>query len=1193
MRVALLFDNALRPETTGIYCRRALGELVQIGRLTEVEHFLPSDLPRLVRERGRWDLLVAVDDGLDYELPTDVAPLAYWAIDTHLDFERSLRRAKHATWTFAAQKNGAERLRQLGIPAEWLPLACDPELHGRRDVSPKYDWSFVGHVFPGERQRLIELLQQHHPNSFVGQQYFQDMAAVYSASKVVFNRSVADDLNMRVFEALCSGALLVTNDLPDNGLVDLFQDGEHFVTYRQDDELLQRVSYYLTHAEERGRIASAGRAEVLARHTYRHRMERLLEVVTSSSTATAHIDSKPTTYFEHARPDVQELVPRSARRILDVGCGAGRLGAALKLRQPAHVTGIELNPAAATAARDQIDAVKIANLELDDLDFGDGQFDCVICADILEHLRRPEIVLKNIRRWLSPEGMLILSVPNVRNHTVVQSLLAGNWTYESAGLLDSDHVRFFTRRELEKLLFRAGFEIDDLRMVPGDGFQAWVDQGRPCELNLNGLSIHAATDSDAAEFFAYQYLVRAVPSRRSPDSGLTSIILVTWNQLPYTQMCLDSLRLRTDEPYELIVVDNGSTDDTVEWLRFQTDVRLIENAENRGFPAAVNQGLQIARGENLLLLNNDTILTTGWLRRVLDVLHSDPKIGLVGPTSNCVGSAQQIPVDYTHLNDLDGFAWDRRSRLLARGIPLTEETDKLIGFCLLFKREVLDAVGLLDERFGIGCFEDDDFCRRAIAAGYLAVIARDAFIHHFGSVTFQSSGADLGQVLRNNQQVYRDKWKDEESHAETQRCGAEGGESAGVERGSGLGSSALASRPLPKPRPSFLLDQDEDGNLILEPNTIRLSGCLIVRNNETTIRPCLESLKPWVDELIVVDTGSTDATPRIAEEIGARVFHWPWQDDFAAARNVSLDHARGEWLFWMDSDDVIPEDCGRKLRALADGKHPDHLFGYVMQVHCPGNDHHDVTVVDHVKLFRNRPELRFEFRIHEQILPAIRRAGGDVAFTDIYVVHAGSDRTRDGQAKKLERDFKLLHLELADQPDHPFVLFNLGMTHADCGQHDEAIRYLERCLQVSGPDESHVRKAYALLISSLMQSGRFDNAESACTQGRIHYPDDKELLFRQAMLEHHFGRLAAAAATYQEILDADEPRHFTSIDAGLAGYKTRHNLALVYEDLGNWDLAEEQWLRVIAEVPDYAAGWQGLAAVQRTKAHWLATGSPT
>src|SRR3989304_878888 len=99
---------------------------------------------------------------------------------------------------------------------------------------------------------------------------------------------------------------------------------------------------------------------------------------------------------------------------------------------------------------------------------------------------------------------------------------------------------------------------------------------------------------------------------------------------------------------------------------------------------------------------------------------------------------------------------------------------------------------------------------------------------------------------------------------------------------------------------------------------------MIVRDNEKIIEECLGSIMPWVDEMIVVDTGSVDETPTIAERLGARVYHFPWCDDFSAARNESIKYARGEWVFWMDSDDVMDTENGRKLRALADGPHPPH-----------------------------------------------------------------------------------------------------------------------------------------------------------------------------------------------------------------------------------------------------------------------------
>jgi GT2 family glycosyltransferase len=360
-------------------------------------------------------------------------------------------------------------------------------------------------------------------------------------------------------------------------------------------------------------------------------------------------------------------------------------------------------------------------------------------------------LLRQAQQWLTPDGCLIASIPNVRHHSVVCSLLQGNWTYESAGLLDRTHLRFFTRREIEKLFVRAGFAIEGMWSItaPGDD----PSRNGHGAVQLGRLSMSGLSAQDAAEFYAYQYLVRARPAAPS-DVELTSIVIVTHNQLEFTRQCVESIRRLTDEPYEIIVVDNASTDGTVEYLRAMSCVRLITNDTNRGFPVAANQGISVATGRQVLLLNNDTVVTTGWLARMLRALHADPAVGLVGPVSNFVSGPQQVEGGYDHLGELDGFAWDWGK---AHDGHLAE-VNRLVGFCLLIRREVIDAIGLLDERFGIGCFEDDDYSLRAIQAGFRAMIAIDAFVHHYGGRTFVGSGVDCQALLTENQRRFQEKW---------------------------------------------------------------------------------------------------------------------------------------------------------------------------------------------------------------------------------------------------------------------------------------------------------------------------------------------------------------------------------------------------------------------------------------------------
>jgi tetratricopeptide (TPR) repeat protein len=331
--------------------------------------------------------------------------------------------------------------------------------------------------------------------------------------------------------------------------------------------------------------------------------------------------------------------------------------------------------------------------------------------------------------------------------------------------------------------------------------------------------------------------------------------------------------------------------------------------------------------------------------------------------------------------------------------------------------------------------------------------------------------------------------------------------------------------------------------------------------------------------MVVVDTGSTDGTIHIAETFGARVYHFPWCDDFAAARNASLMPATGEWIFWMDSDDTIPESSGRRLRQLADATHSENVLGYVMQVHCPGpvgNAAPDLTVVDHVKMFRNLSAIRFEGRIHEQVLPAIRRSNGEVTWTDIFVVHSGSDQSPEGRKRKQHRDLRLLRLELGDSPDHPFALFNLGMTYADMDEHNLAIDALRRCLSVSSPGESHVRKAFALLAASQTRLTKHAEAWETCERGLAVCPKDSELLFRKGLVAHALHRFDEAVAAYRAALSEESERHFASVDPAVAGYKARHNMALVYADVGRHALAELEWRRILLELPDYRPAWLGL-----------------
>lgn len=239
-----------------------------------------------------------------------------------------------------------------------------------------------------------------------------------------------------------------------------------------------------------------------------------------------------------------------------------------------------------------------------------------------------------------------------------------------------------------------------------------------------------------------------------------SIIIVTYNNVELTRGCIDSLLRNTTYPnFEIVVVDNASTDDTRNYLRYlnriRPDVVIALNDSNRGFAAANNQGINLASGEYFVLLNNDTVVPKGWVDPLLRHLEN-PEIGLVGPVTNSVGNEAKIEVDYIRLDQMEDFA-DRHT-LLHRGRIF--DIAMLAMFCVAMRREVFEKIGCLDEAFGIGMFEDDDYSRRIQAAGLRTVCAEDAFVHHYGQASFKKLivSGEYQALWDRNQAYFERKW---------------------------------------------------------------------------------------------------------------------------------------------------------------------------------------------------------------------------------------------------------------------------------------------------------------------------------------------------------------------------------------------------------------------------------------------------
>jgi GT2 family glycosyltransferase len=239
-----------------------------------------------------------------------------------------------------------------------------------------------------------------------------------------------------------------------------------------------------------------------------------------------------------------------------------------------------------------------------------------------------------------------------------------------------------------------------------------------------------------------------------------SIVIVTYNGLhEHTIPCLESIfRSTGGEDYEVIVVDNHSSDGTSAYLAElvirEPRLRCILNSTNRGYAGGNNDGIRAASGSVFVLLNNDTQVTAEWLTKLRETLLADRSIGLLGPVSNAVGNEQKIFTSGATPGEIlqEGEAWTRCSG------GDTFETDRLGFFCVAFRREIIETVGLLDEAYNLGFYEDDDYCLRVQKAGYRLVCREDVFVYHRGSATFEKAPKKTKELLKKNRHLLERKF---------------------------------------------------------------------------------------------------------------------------------------------------------------------------------------------------------------------------------------------------------------------------------------------------------------------------------------------------------------------------------------------------------------------------------------------------
>ncbi|NSW83486.1 MAG: glycosyltransferase [Syntrophothermus sp.] len=347
----------------------------------------------------------------------------------------------------------------------------------------------------------------------------------------------------------------------------------------------------------------------------------------------------------------------------------------------------------------------------------------------------------------------------------------------------------------------------------------------------------------------------------------------------------------------------------------------------------------------------------------------------------------------------------------------------------------------------------------------------------------------------------------------------------------------------------------------------KLSVCMIVKNEAELLPRCLASIREVADEIVIVDTGSTDNTPEIALMNGARLFKIRWPEDFAAARNFALDQATGDWILIIDADEELnPNDKAKILKLL----YTEGIEGFCFQiVNFYGQEAGPDFMTDIAcRLFRNRPCYRFKRTLHEQVVDEIIAYSGpsSVKIANVQILHYGYLTPIAARKKKLERNLPIVQKALALDPENRFLYYSLGVELLNAGRYDEALLNLERCYQ---PGLSYSSDVVLKKIVCLKEMSRFAEALALIEESLVHYPQFTDLVFLQGEIFFQLGEYEKAASCFQQCLQmGDAPLIYCGTN-GMGNFRAWDYLGQTLESLGQDLEAEQAYQQALIANPKY------------------------
>lgn len=330
-----------------------------------------------------------------------------------------------------------------------------------------------------------------------------------------------------------------------------------------------------------------------------------------------------------------------------------------------------------------------------------------------------------------------------------------------------------------------------------------------------------------------------------------------------------------------------------------------------------------------------------------------------------------------------------------------------------------------------------------------------------------------------------------------------------------------------------------------------LSLSMIVKDEEKHLANCLDSVVGIVDEIVIIDTGSSDNTISIAESYGATVYHFPWIDDFAAARNKALQHCNNQWILYLDADETIAESQKSTIRPFLEAQ-DDSVGGVVCTIVSKHRHIGSIGTETHKggypRIFKNLgyPTIQFSGRVHEQITPAIFRAGKTLVHSSIEINHVGYDQSNEVMQQKIKRNYTLLLQHVREEPENAYAWFQLGQTLAQMNLWKEAEETLRFSLTIGTLSSSVAASANAAMSQICGNSRRFEEALQFANASLQHAPNQLYAKHLKAYSLLHLNRLEESEELFEEILSLLQHRN-TSVP--MTGFDIELPIQAVFDGL--------------------------------------------